>query len=448
MSLQRQLKRALLGIGFLTFLMGMSVDEIPQATESTMKETRNTLDPVEAACPNDEGPRFSKSQDADAPEACAEDAPSNYLFNSRTGKHHLPYIDEQGDDPEKMSICVMRSLKQGLPVGDGRYYGTCSSPHDSEPVHRPKPCTNLPLVNLMTTTLNTVSHCLGISSRELFPMINHESRFEPNIAKHGFAGGVAQLTGDGISAVQGANARASIYNRSLIPQKNEWVSLASITDPKCAEVKNAATDRVTKLKNTCERIAIPPNPLRSLVYGGLLYLNNKLEAHRMITEWYDKAGAADFKTPEELEKMQVALARMAYNGGDGGARILFHRFALTHNPKTMTYEKFVSGMSKTSYSCYGKWNALKSGKPIDCSSESTGKSYKNHENAVYLLGIERDVKEIENSCEKNSVNIGTQDAYKLDFSIFQEKNEGAEPKCQAKPVINCSQYPVSYPSRL
>lgn len=216
--------------------------------------------------------------------------------------------------------CVSGAIQSGAVARS--QYGSCAKGSQSG---RPRtlgqpPCATDKMTGALAQALLLSGQCLGVNWREIFPMMAHESRFQLNVSSTTGAGGVGQLTGPGIADV----------NRAYFSDGATRLSASSFP-----QLKNAACQPLREMSrldgsisNSCERISLPDNPLRSIAYGTLLFSLYKGESEgyyalAQLKSWakYQPHRYSD----ADLKRLAPVLTYYMYNGGPSVAPVILAR---------------------------------------------------------------------------------------------------------------------------
>jgi hypothetical protein len=273
----------------------------------------------------------------------------------------------------KVLACVGVSLKHmhhpNVTTPRGRTiasdnYAACVGPSRSHFVREPAPCVSPRLVRFISGSYTEVTRCLGISALEWAPQLSHESAFHINVKSDTNAWGINQLTSIAVNEVNRA-----LFDRALIPNRGRdaarrpYLKLAEVTG--CQAVKAIEKEPMNQGKSQgrvdpCDSSAIPDNPRASLVYGGLLHLENQRQARELVSEWahgWKARGKADAgRMRAEIAHIERELAMVIYNGGGGEIPKLFELFARS-NPGRMSPTQFHAVFSRVIRQCYKRMTA-------------------------------------------------------------------------------------------
>lgn len=287
-----------------------------------------------------------------------------------TGHGHpgsFAHLDRLCNYLQLPSECVLASMLRAAPKGNGDYrYARCTA--DRKGLDRKafqRPCLNEKYHFAAYSGFMNSMHCLGLAPVELFPLINHESRFQLNIESGTGALGVGQLTGIAIDEV---NTRRTLEPLATLDQ--------------CARVKSAL-ERPLASENSCQRLLPPLNPARSFLYAGVTYQYGKARATDLVNRLL-----LFERLPERWKKIvAIDLARWMYNGGLEGITTVLMAFAKEHPEGLSDYSQFRQG--------FQNYLAQNYGRSLDSYNPTPPK--RRTEVAQYLNGIGNDLYAIEDS---------------------------------------------------
>ncbi len=247
---------------------------------------------------------------------------------------------------------------------------------DHVPYTTDRPCLSTSWANLMRESLRQVTKCMAKAygrdpkqtQKELFWMWSRESGMIPNARSGSNVFGVAQVSKDAIdelnpneTAIKNINAN---YNKNPTKQAKydrdaqlnienskiqNWNALnKKITGEECKNVKNTL-DRLAKgpvdhppqgiggdewkrnssaegtlLKsNTCSRVAIPPNPLLSMIYGAEYYFSREKNADSVFDEIKKTIGTKSLNADVKSYVNYSYVNYHFYNGGDSQMSVIY-----------------------------------------------------------------------------------------------------------------------------
>jgi hypothetical protein len=231
----------------------------------------------------------------------------------------------------------------------GMLYFHCESP-SSNPAFKPpgcnsedcyyrKPCVTEESVRLNYETLTRVSFCLGLSPYELFPIFRIESNFQTN---------VGTFSREGRTIVPGADQGLAELTPIAIREVNQSRLLKQLRENPACFPFHAVLSRDLSPDKPCERMAIPDNPAKSMLYGGAYYLRIRQVAEtlvRSLQEQRSKAGLPELPAKEERSTI-VRLTRYMYNGGPGQVAVTFRAFLQEEKPFRMNAQQLGASFSR------------------------------------------------------------------------------------------------------
>lgn len=233
----------------------------------------------------------------------------------------------------------------------------------------PRACASKKLSTYLADRFVDMSRCLGVDPKELFPIINHESHFQPNTVSPGFAIGVGQIvttnyldfynrlngaksyikrgskvlkyakklnTKKGYSDYENSSSKPidrltafflSDLKDKMTGNKKECKGLKNIYSnpmvvPKWA---NKTTRKVNSYVRSKEntRVCMPKNPDEGLYMSAIYYLNNK----KYYTHLMDKKNASisPKMSASKVKNFSAILSQWSYNGGVAGISAPFER---------------------------------------------------------------------------------------------------------------------------
>ncbi|GEM_PF-4070971 len=235
----------------------------------------------------------------------------------------------------------------------------------------PKACASKELSTHLADRFVDMTKCLGIDAKELFPIINHESHFQPKTISPTFALGVGQIVPvnylDFYNKLSQAkrmiksNSSVLNYTRPLStkegyrayedsPSRSKKVSrltayfLSDLKDKmtgdqkECKGLKNIynnplvlpssakksaskANDYLRARENV--RLCAPKNPDEGFYMAAVYYMYNKKYFTYMLEKENKKSNLK--MTPKQIKDFSIILARWSYNGGVAGVSGPFER---------------------------------------------------------------------------------------------------------------------------
>ncbi len=197
------------------------------------------------------------------------------------------------------------------------------------------PCLTKELHETIYKTFLTVSDCVGIDKGVYFSMVNHESKFIPNIGNSLGVYGIAQLSSIAAKQVN-INHRINRTkgNKDFTFLEKDYEKRLGY---KVSEKENACSRIRGTLKTpfpyrsltACERSAFPKNPLRSMLYGALLH---KYYA-RLAEKYYKELFTDDVKKKVSKYHVVKTITKYIYNGGPGGVKQILRNYFVTKNAR-------------------------------------------------------------------------------------------------------------------
>lgn len=291
----------------------------------------------------------------------------------------------------QMSECIMHSLKKGGhnnarpncqrgPSGDlklapirrtVRKVNSAGKSYTSiEILNRvPKACASELTTTYLTDNFLKAMKCLKIDPKEIFPLINHESSFQPGAVSPTGALSVGQTIVTNYLEIQKNMQRAKLIideggkrltqqrrfrdreiyrteyenQRSkaetrlttiLISQLEEQIK--NPTAHGCAGLKKlldnplqipARKNAIQHVIDTENRRLCPPNqPQEAFLMAGIDYIANKKYALSLIDDWESKLPSSSRMSQKQKEELTQVLARWMYNAGQAGLSTSFDFF--------------------------------------------------------------------------------------------------------------------------
>lgn len=176
-----------------------------------------------------------------------------------------------------------------------------------------RPCVTENYVNNVHSAFSKVSECLGLSQRDLLPILANESGLHVNVRGPSSDIGIGQLTP---SAIKDVNEH---FSRLLAE---------ATSDPRCIALRSVSTvsHRETAGGNFCPLAQAPENPLRNMLYAGMVVRRNEEIVTSMMSRanlmpLLQKAGLA-----HEWPGIRKMIETLGYNAGAGTAVILLRRY--------------------------------------------------------------------------------------------------------------------------
>lgn len=200
---------------------------------------------------------------------------------------------------------------------DPSQFASCKS-SNGEPVRiRQKPCITEDYFNLVYNSLSDVSECLDLPMSFTVPKFANESGLNNNVLGPVNDGGIGQFTESALKDV--ANNYPEFKNQILASNKASCKRLRSVP----GALVNTAADIKTSDAERCHAIAMPPNPVRSLLYYGIFYQAAKRYSNNAWNEGdskqpgYEGVDELLRKSGAKLDnaKLREMLFVMGYNSG-------------------------------------------------------------------------------------------------------------------------------------
>lgn len=235
----------------------------------------------------------------------------------------------------------------------------------------PKACASRELSTHLADRFVDMTKCLGIDPKELFPIINHESHFQPKTISPTFALGVGQIvsvnymdfynklnqaksmiksnssvlnyakplsTKEGYSAYEDSPSRSKKVSRltayflsdlkdKMTGNQKECKGLRNIyenplTLPSSAKKSaSRANDYLRDREN--QRLCSPKNPDEGFYMAAVYYMYNKKYFTYMLEKENKKSNLK--MTAKQIKDFSIILARWSYNGGVAGVSGPFER---------------------------------------------------------------------------------------------------------------------------
>jgi hypothetical protein len=235
----------------------------------------------------------------------------------------------------------------------------------------PRACASKKLSTFLADRFVDMSRCLGISAKELFPIINHESHFQPNTISPSYAIGVGQIVSgnyvDFYAKLNGAkkllknNSRVINYTRNLHTKEGyanyeNTPSKSKPVDRLTAFFLSDMKDKLTSKKKECsglnkiynnpltipkwarksqrdmysylrqrenQRVCMPKNPDEGFYMSAVYYMYNKKYFGYMMDE--KNKSMSPKMNNQQLKDFSMIMARWSYNGGVAGVSGPFER---------------------------------------------------------------------------------------------------------------------------
>ncbi|WP_164848259.1 transglycosylase SLT domain-containing protein [Halobacteriovorax sp. HLS] len=235
----------------------------------------------------------------------------------------------------------------------------------------PRACASKKLSTYLSDRFVDMSRCLGIDPKELFPIINHESHFQPNTVSPSFAIGVGQIVSanyvdfydklNKAKSMINRNSNVLKYTRNLSseegykkyedsPAKSKPVDrltayfLSDLKGPltsnkrECSGLRNiynnpmempkwakkSQRDMFSYLRQReNQRVCMPKNPDEGLYMSAVYYMYNKKYFNYLINKESDKMRPR--LSDSQRKEFSIILTRWSYNGGVAGISGPFER---------------------------------------------------------------------------------------------------------------------------
>ncbi|EQC46002.1 transglycosylase SLT domain-containing protein [Bacteriovorax sp. Seq25_V] len=255
---------------------------------------------------------------------------------------------------------IPQKIRERVKNSKGQFYSRLAD-------KRPRACANRKTSEYLAKSFLSAASCLGVDPKEFFPIINHESHFQPTAVSPTFATGIGQIIPKTYNDFYQAFRESKSYidrNHSLarkIQRLNESVAyenyekndrpvrrltaymLAHLqdkvksNDPNCAGLKRMYNDPykgkthadVVKQENI--RLCAPSNPSEDFFISMIMYQQNKKYSTYMLNE-INKVSKKKM-SKDKVREFSKILSRWMYNGGEKGIYTVFELFAkdLSHN---------------------------------------------------------------------------------------------------------------------
>ncbi|WP_372654950.1 transglycosylase SLT domain-containing protein [Halobacteriovorax sp.] len=235
----------------------------------------------------------------------------------------------------------------------------------------PKACASKELSSHLADRFVDMTKCLGVDAKELFPIINHESHFQPKTISPTFALGVGQIvsvnymdfynklnqaksmiksnsrvlnyakpfsTKEGYRAYEDSPSRSKKVSRltafflsdlkdKMTGNQKECKGLKNIYDnpltlPSSAKKSASKVNEYLRAREN-ERLCSPKNPDEGFYMAAVYYMYNKKYFTYML-EKENKENKLNM-TAKQIKDFSIILARWSYNGGVAGVSGPFER---------------------------------------------------------------------------------------------------------------------------
>jgi hypothetical protein len=263
---------------------------------------------------------------------------------------------------QNLQACIQAALIDSRKEGIFKYkkqYRICEDETGEPEKSGIPPCASQELNELLSSSFMSAYKCLGLSPQAWFPVINHESRFEPNMSSQSGACGPGQITGTLISDINKTSYDKVIGDLDL--------------SDACSSLFNIIKTNPMHPTNLCSRVAFPNGPLKNFLYAAIFSYQNLESAKSLVNN------CSNISEKIKEDAAQV-IARWMYNGGIGGV------------------SSVVKSLCNSKASTFDNLNTLKSKIKNLISSQYGGKKatqQRRSEVANYVYKIEDDLKDTE-----------------------------------------------------
>lgn len=203
---------------------------------------------------------------------------------------------------------------------DAHLFSKCATnTHGLPERYAHKACVTEDYVNLVYNSLIDVADCLNVPPKFIAPKLSNESGLHVNAFGLVNDGGIGQFTKQALDDV--VQNYDNFKSRITGSPKESCQRLRSIP----GAVPKNSSEIMTADANRCHSIAVPPNPLRSLVYYGVFYHATKRNANNAYNRQADPKDP-NFQSVESLmnqagvghldqDKIREMMFVMGYNTG-------------------------------------------------------------------------------------------------------------------------------------
>lgn len=191
--------------------------------------------------------------------------------------------------------------KVGQYKPDAHLFSKCATnTHGLPQRYAHKACVTEPYVNLVYNSLIDVADCLDVPAKFIAPKLSNESGLHVNAFGLVNDGGIGQFTKQALDDVvqNFDNFKGRITNST----KESCRRLRSIP----GAIPRNSRDIMTADANRCHSIAVPPNPLRSLIYYGVFYHATKRNSDKAYDRKTDPKDANFVSTQDLMRQAGVA----------------------------------------------------------------------------------------------------------------------------------------------
>jgi len=301
-------------------------------------------------------------------EKCTEK--NNYLEADLLNNNLFHFIQNNKNKNINLDLCIFESMKLATKPkykfarswSRNKHYVYCAEGKNKNQFKKTifdRPCLSKNYHQLVSQSFQHAVKCVELDPISLLKLIHHESQFRTLVGNSKKVYGIMQLTSQGIAEVHrrlkiGKKTRPTFMKNNYL--KNAYCqNILKFLVP--AKVKKTGKRYFT---NACERTKIPPNPLLSLIYGGLIHKLNKRTVENKIQVLRGR-----FPSLEKYKKeLQDDLAVIMYNGGAMGTLNRFESFLMEYAPtfKQNNYAEIMNQFSNYLAKYYGGNRTLKTRK--------------------------------------------------------------------------------------
>ncbi len=249
------------------------------------------------------------------------------------------------------ALCILESMKN---APDKHYknksswkgnthYPQCSNSGVSFTNANTRPCLSKKYLHHTVRSYRKALSCLGLDEKEIFGLINRESRFQTTIGNTNFVYGAAQLTPPGVFEVHRLLGLSPMVNHHTSNKSiDSLIDGKYVQESKCKEILEITGNKPIKTRgsgqgtdlDTCSRVHMPEHPGLSFLYAGILYKHLKKGMRDKINELGIKF---DNKS---LEPFIRKLTYYAYNGGPKHPADILETYIVENNVKEITQKNY------------------------------------------------------------------------------------------------------------
>ncbi len=292
-----------------------------EGLDNLNQEAKRALNP-EPSCENC-GPKLSSYPSCNSKNSYQE-AQATRILNSN--KYASIY---QGPQKEIIrTSCIQRAMQKAPATGR---YKKCGDGNTHASHVGIRACNSKDHVELTAKSFNAVANCLGDfvtgsettkaeASLMIFALTAHESGMQNNIVSQSGAGGIGQMVGGAIDAV----------NTQL---ENVKAHLRASSNPQCSGALLKALDSpmVSRRSQLCERLSISEgNPLKNIIYTFALQSLKRKHVDGIFEGRIFSGVLSTHLSALEKERLLMSLTAWAHNTGAGGMavplRVLLSRY--------------------------------------------------------------------------------------------------------------------------